>query len=73
MHRIAQSNFRELHRRVEGLAQDHVQQVTGKRGGVIRPILPVSIDALRVQDSLDLLEKDGIYGKPYSSTNELCI
>jgi len=61
MHRIAQGDFRELQSRVEGFAECHVQQVTGKRAGVIRPILPVGVDALRVENAFDLLEKHRIH------------
>ncbi len=61
MHRIAQCDFRELQDRVEGFAQCHVQEVTSQRDGVIRSVLPVSIDALRVKDAFDLLEKCRIH------------
>lgn len=61
MHRIAQGDFRELQGGVEGLAERHVQQITRQRDGVIRTILAVGVDALRVEDVFDVLEKCWIH------------
>lgn len=61
MHRITQGDFRELQSRVEGFAQGHVQQVSGQRDGVIRPVLPVSVDALCMENTLNMLEKGWIH------------
>jgi hypothetical protein len=61
VHRVTKGDFGELERRVKRFAQRHVQHVAGERQIGIRSVLTVSVDPLRVQNGLDLLEKRWIH------------
>jgi hypothetical protein len=68
--RIAKRDFRELERWIEGLAQRHVHSVSGEGVLVIRSVPTVNIDALRVENALDLLKKRGVHGL---LIDEMCV
>jgi hypothetical protein len=61
MHRVAQGDLGELEGGIERFAQGHVQHVAGERELGIHSVLPVGVDALRVENRFDLLEKRGIH------------
>jgi hypothetical protein len=61
MHGIAQGDLRKLERGVERLAQCHVEQVSRKREHRSRTVLPVSVEAIRVEDAFDMLEESRVH------------
>ena len=61
MHGVAKGDLRKLERRIERLAERHVEEVTGEGGGGICSVTPIGIQALGVNNALDPVKESRIH------------
>jgi len=61
MNGVAKGDFGKLERRIQRLAERHIEKVTSEGGGGICSVTPVGIQALGVDNALDPVKESRIH------------